>query len=208
MRHHPGPALLAALLLLLAACGGDVPTLAPLPADARVLAFGDSLTRGTGAREAESYPAVLARRIGRTVVNAGIPGELSAEGRARLPGVLDETRPDLLVLLHGGNDILRGRDRDALRANLRAMVDAARQRDVPVVLVGVPDRSLLSLDTAEVYRTLAERFNVPLVDEAVADILSESELRSDRIHPNAAGYRRLAAAVHDTLARSGAVAEP
>lgn len=195
--------LAAVALAALAACGGppELPRLAP---GATILAFGDSLTHGTGARPEESYPAVLERRLGRRVIRSGVPGELSAEGRQRLPGVLDRVAPDLLILCHGGNDILRGRDPEATRANLVAMVRAARQRDIPVVLIGVPARGLF-IDTAGLYYTVAEETGIPLEDEALAAIISEQSLKSDRIHPNAAGYRELARAVHALLAAAGAV---
>lgn len=197
-----------ALVVLVALAGcGEPPELPRLPAGATILAFGDSLTHGTGAAPEASYPAVLERRLGRRVVRSGVPGELSAEGRARLPGVLDRVAPDLVILCHGGNDILRGHDLDATRDNLAAMVRAARQRNIPVILVGVPERGLF-LDTADLYYAVAGEAGVPLEDEALAAILGDAALKSDRVHPNAAGYRELARAVHSLLAAAGAVAAP
>jgi len=129
---------LLALAAALPGCGRGVPRLPALGADAVVLAFGDSLTYGTGADASSSYPAVLERMIGRKVASAGIPGEVSARGLARLPIVLDQVRPQLLILCHGGNDLLRSLDMAALAGNLRAMVRVARERGVPVLLVAVP----------------------------------------------------------------------
>ncbi len=84
------------LLLLLSACAEGPPGLTPLGENAVVLAFGDSLTRGTGAGEQQSYPAVLSELIDLRVVNEGKPGEISADGLSRLPALLERYEPDLL----------------------------------------------------------------------------------------------------------------
>jgi len=108
----------------LAACS-DAPKLAPLAPDAVVLAFGDSITYGTGASERDSYPAQLEKLIGRTVVRAGVPGEVSAQALARLPGALEEHQPRLLVLCIGGNDFLRNLGKAQVAANVQTMVAMA-----------------------------------------------------------------------------------
>ena len=193
----------AALLLLLTACGAP-PTLPRLPAWAVVLAFGDSLTYGTGADSGQSYPAVLMALAGRRVINAGVPGEVSAEGLARLPGMLDEYRPQLLILVHGGNDLLRKRSEQELARNLRAMVEAARSRGIAVVLVGVPAPGLL-LSVPDLYEKLAEEQRLPYDAEALRTILGDRALKSDPIHPNAEGYRQLAQRLHALLRAAGAL---
>src|SRR5687768_12156614 len=114
------------LILAMAGCGGPTARLPRLSSDAVVLAFGDSLTYGTGTSPDKSYPAALERRIGLKVIAAGIPGEVSAAGLARLPEVLDEIKPKLLILCHGGNDILRKLSLGQAAANIRAMVSLAR----------------------------------------------------------------------------------
>ncbi len=206
MRHPARLALLLLTLLLLAACGhSHPPQLAPLPANAVILAFGDSLTYSSGARDDESYPAQLERLIGRSVINAGVPGEITADGLRRLPGVLDEEQPALLILCHGGNDMLRKLDRQQTVANLRAMIELARSRNIQVVLVAVPQPTLLLRRPAEFYGELAEEMEVPLEDDALARIESDDALKSDPIHPNAAGYRALAEAIATLLRNSGAI---
>ena len=189
--------------LLISGCGGG-PQLPPLADDAVVLAFGDSLTRGTGAKDAESYPAVLAPATGLTIVNAGIPGEESDAGLARLPDLLVEEQPDLVILGHGGNDLLRKRDLNLTKANLRQMIELAQASGASVVLIGVPKPGLF-IGTHPLYRELAEAEGIPVEDEALADILSDPDLKSDAIHPNAAGYAELAAAIHALLRRTGAL---
>ena len=114
--------LVAVAMLLLAGCREGKQYNVLRPNDV-ILAFGNSLTRGTGAEESQSYPAQLQELARRKVINAGIPGEVTAEGRRRLPAVLDEYDPDLLILCHGGNDILRRQNRDSTIANLKAMIE-------------------------------------------------------------------------------------
>ena len=190
-------------LLGLCSCS-RAPSLPPLSPDAVVLAFGDSITFGTGALPGESYPAVLEGLIGRHVVNAGVPGETTAEGRLRLVSLLDEQSPALLLLCLGGNDFLQHRDVSQTDENLRAMVGLARERGVPVVLIAVP-RFGFGLQVPKLYGKIAEDSGIPLEQEALQKILSAASLKSDPIHPNAAGYRILAESVARLLGAAGAL---
>lgn len=197
------PALLLAAAIL-AACGERVPALPRVGTGDVVLAFGDSLTYGTGAAPEESYPAVLASLIGRNVVRSGVPGELSDEALGRLPAALDENRPTLLVLCSGGNDLLRRVDENRIEANLRAMIELARSRGVAVVLIGVPKPRLIG-GPPEFYAKLAREYRLPYEGEIVKDLLFNNATKSDMIHPNAAGYRRMAEAVARLLKEGGAI---
>lgn len=196
--------LLAAVALLAAGCGERVPTLSRLDERAVVLAFGDSLTHGTGAAPHESYPAVLEKLIGRRVVASGVPGETSERGLARLPAELDRTGPRLLVLCHGGNDFLRKRPESEAAGNLRAMVKLARDRGVDVVLVGVP-RPGLTGSPAGFYADIAREFGLPYDGRVLQTVLTDNALKSDWVHPNAAGYARIAASLAELLRRAKAV---
>ena len=191
------------ILIVLAACG-DTVELPRLGDDAVVLSFGDSLTSGTGAKQAESYPAILARLTGRKVVNAGIPGELSEQGLRRLPALLDEHQPDLLILCHGGNDILRKKDLNQMGINLRAMIQLARDRNIPVVLLGVPQPAIF-MSSAEIYREVADSTGVVFIADIIADVLGDSSLKSDPAHPNNQGYERIAEEIYTVLQDLGAV---
>ena len=196
-------AFIAAMLLLPVACS-RVPQLPPLAADATILAFGDSLTAGTGAAESESYPAVLAGLTGRKVINAGIPGEVSAAGLLRLAELLERERPSLLILCHGGNDLLRQQEHKALADNLRGMLRLAGEKGVPVLLVAVPSFNL-TLKPPALYGELAKEFTVPIESKILPRILTKNALKSDHIHPNAAGYRQMAEALFQLLKKSGAL---
>lgn len=190
------------MLLLLTACDSG-PSLQRLESDA-VLAFGDSLTYGTGAGSSNSYPVVLSNISGRTVINAGVPGEMSSQGLQRLSPVLDQFKPQLVILCHGGNDILRKKDRTILADNLMAMIQLARQHGAEVVLLGVPQFGLF-LSAAEEYRLVAKRSAVVFAENILPDILGDKTLKADAVHPNQAGYREMAQQIYEVIRNAGAL---
>ncbi len=178
---------------LLSACGSRI-SLKPLAPDAVVLAFGDSLTYGSGAEREEAYPVVLAQLIGRKVINAGVPGEVTSEGIIRLPAVLEQYHPALMILCHGGNDLLHNLGELQTADNIRAMIRLARERGTEVVLVAVPRPGLL-LSPPKFYAEIAREFGLPFEGDILPAILSRGGLKSDVIHPNAEGNRKLAEAI-------------
>ena len=196
--------------ITLAACSRG-PTHAPLPRGAVVLAFGDSVTHGTGAGNDEDYPSRLARLTGWEVHNHGIPGDTAVNARGRIQAALDETRPALVIVELGGNDFLRRQSEATVKESLRAIVRAAKRDGRPVALVGVPRLSLVgaavgALSDAPLYEELADEENLVLIEDVFSDILSTPDLRADAIHPNAQGYERLAAGIAAALKESGLIA--
>lgn len=183
--------LLILLLPLFVACQR---TPEALPEGAVILAFGGSITYGTGAGEGEGYPAVLERLVGHKVVNAGVPGETTAEGLKRLPGVLAEVRPALVILCHGGEDMSRDLEAENLIANLEAMIRLIGEAGAEVLLIAVPPPAPY-FQPAPFYPLIARNMNVPIEVNALSNILSRKEMRSEGIHPNAKGYAALAEAI-------------
>lgn len=203
MKHLRWMLALCAVALF-SACGGSTPKVAKLAAGDIVLAFGDSLTYGTGAKPEASYPEVLSQLIGRNVVRAGVPGEQTAGGLARLPALLDEHRPRLVIVCLGGNDMLRKQPQAAIESNLRDILRTIRSRGIDAVLIGVPEPGLIT-SAPDFYASLAREFGIPYEGRIVTSVLYSPELKSDPIHPNAAGYRRMAEAIAKLLRDAGAV---
>ncbi|WP_407874731.1 arylesterase [Qipengyuania nanhaisediminis] len=215
-------------LLATAACSGDAgePAVAeprtgeigdgemtiPVMGDeVRILAFGDSLFAGYNLAEEEGYPerletALRARGINARVIDAGVSGDTSAAGRARLGFVLEaqDESPDLVMLELGGNDLLRGIQPDQTRANFEAMLDELARREIPVLLMGMrapPNYGpQYQAQFDALYGELAQQYDAGLIPFWLEDIYRDRSLfQSDRIHPTAEGIEALVASTIDEV---------
>ena len=198
-------------LILLSGCDEESPHTTLHPGSV-VLAFGDSVTYGTGAGRGEDYPSRLAQSSGWTVINAGVPGDTAEQARERIEPLLDEHSPSLVIVSLGGNDFLRQRPPVAVKEDLRAIVQAVRGAGALPVLVAVPRLSLLratigALADSPIYAELAEEEGLLLVEGVFSAVLSEEALRADPIHPNAAGYQKFSAGLFDALHEAGLAAD-
>jgi len=193
------------LILALVTLGGcERAQLERVPADGTILAFGDSLTLGVGATAATSYPTILAQLCDRPVVNGGVSGETTTQGAKRLPLLLAKTQPELLLLLEGGNDILRNTDPAQIKHNLATMIEHAQSMGIQVVLIAVPEKNLFS-SQALFYSELADNYHLVLIDDLIADLFRTPTYKSDAIHFNAQGYRVLAEQIYSVLKENGAL---
>lgn len=189
----------------LISCSDSLPTIKPLATNAVILAFGDSLTFGTGANsQTESYPAVLQQLIGRTVINAGIPGEISQQGLTRLPAILEQTKPDLVVLCHGGNDMIRQLGNDQLKNNLEKMITLIQKSGAEVLLIAVP-RFSITLAVPSLYTELATAYKLPIELTILPELERNTAMKSDTIHPNSMGYKVLAQRIHKLIFTAGGI---
>jgi lysophospholipase L1-like esterase len=170
-----------------------------------ILAMGDSLTYGFGASPEESYPQQLSNLTRLKVLNAGINGETSQEGLERLPTLLGDPSVKLMILCFGGNDILQKKPLSELKNNLTKMIHMAKEKNIEVVLVSVPNLSLFGLSPLDLYEEVAEEENIPLVSGVLADILSQPSLKNDQIHPNASGYKKMADEIYKGLKGHGLI---
>jgi acyl-CoA thioesterase I len=160
-----------------------------------IVCLGDSITAGVGAGGGATYPQRLAELLGVPVVNAGVPGDTAAQGRARVAAVLAKD-PWLVIIELGGNDLLQRVPVERTEADLAAIVAAVLDAGAVPLLVAVDNpMPILGRHLGEVYERVGDRYRVPVVDGVLRDILADRSLKSDEIHPNAAGYAKLAAAV-------------
>jgi len=204
-------ALLPIATALLAACGQRTPKAQPIAAGSTVLALGDSLTSGVGTNAATAYPAVLQELTGWQVVNGGVSGDTTAQALARLPALLETHRPQLVIVGIGGNDFLRQMSAAAARDNIRAICRAATDSGAQVMLVAVPQFSLLAASAGRLtdhplYAELAGELNLPLYEAGWVEVLGNARLRSDQIHANAQGYRQFAEGLAQQMRKAGLLA--
>ena len=192
---------------LLTACGKKAPKHSALPRGSAVLALGDSLTYGYGANPTESYPARLAELTGWAITNGGVSGDTSAQALARLPELLREHTPHLVIISIGGNDFLRRQPENETRTNIRAIIQACKAAGAETLLVGVPGvgvgAALGYPGDHPLYADLAKAEHVPYYANGWSQILGKDALKSDQIHPNAAGYAEFARGLTAYLKENG-----
>jgi acyl-CoA thioesterase-1 len=166
-----------------------------------VLVVGDSLSAEYGLTRGKGWVALLEQRLKThplkpRVINASISGDTTAGGRSRLPALLAQHRPQLVVIELGGNDALRGLPLDSSRANLKLMIQASRKAQAQVILLGmqVPPNygRRYTEDFARLYSDLAREEAVPLLPFFLKDVAdgprAQELFQADRIHPNEAAH--------------------
>lgn len=188
-------------LMSFTACSAPNSSLKPITADSVVVAFGDSLTAGTGVTKDQAYPALLGTQLGCTVLNEGIPGQTTSQGLDRLPKLIERLKPTHVILCYGGNDMLQDIPESTIRTNLEKMLDLLHDAGCAVVLIGVP-KAALGLPRVDLYEELAKKRGLPCDNKIIREVLSHARLKSDEIHPNAEGYERIAEALADLIQQS------
>jgi len=161
------------------------------------VAFGDSLTAGTGANPGKDYPAQLAARLGIPIENMGVPGNTTEDGLARLPEVLAR-QPRVVLVCFGGNDSLRQMPRKATFENLGQIIDRLHQQGAFVVLIGVRSASLLDQFDSH-FKQLARQKRVLYLPNILQGLLTDPGVMSDALHPNDQGYARIASRLERIL---------
>jgi acyl-CoA thioesterase-1 len=182
--------MLGALMVLAATLAHSAPK--------TVLVLGDSLSAEYGLTRGSGWVALLdqklkAEKIDAAVVNASISGETTSGGRARLPALLAQYKPALVIIELGANDGLRGLPVAAAEANMRAMVELSRKNHAQVLLVGMRMPPNYGRDYTErffgMYKTVATQLKAPLVPFMLEGVAEQPALfQSDRLHPTAQAH--------------------
>ena len=177
-----------------------------------VAAFGDSLSAGYQLPQAQGFAAVLeqllrARGLAVRVVNAAVSGDTTSDGLLRVDWMLDSTKPDLVIVQFGANDMFRGLPVEVIRQNLDAIVNRIRATGAAVLLAGMlaPDNNGAEYQRqfAAQYRELSAQYNIPLYPFFLRDVALQPTLNlPDGLHPNAAGVRVIAANIAPLVAEA------
>lgn len=160
------------------------------PKNRTVVVFGDSLVEGVGATKGGDFPSQLSRILGMTVWNYGKAGDTASSALARIDPALARD-PGVAVVLLGGNDFLRRNDRDAAFSNLERIVRRFQDGGTAVVLVGVQS-GIIGDGAGSRYEELAEKTGSAYVPDILDGLFGDTAYMSDMIHPNDAGYVRIA----------------
>ncbi len=193
-------------IVLLAACGKEKEE--PIPPGSVVLALGDSLTEGAGVTREEAWPNLLANRTGWVVINGGVSGDTSGAAMLRLPSLLEEHKPVLVLVTLGGNDMLRRVPQAETVANLEKILTLIKIHGAKAVLLATPQPSIAGavfqhLSAPDFYQRVADAKQVPLIEDAVADVISDPQLKGDPLHPNVAGHALLSEKIFEALKSIG-----
>ena len=163
-----------------------------------IICFGDSLTYGTGAGKEMDYPSQLSTMIARPVINAGVSGDTTARALQRLERDVLSKSPDLVLITLGGNDLKNGVARDIAFENLQTIVDSIQKTGARVIIGGIRfpirDRGF-----GRAYQELADETGAVLIPNIFEGIMGNRKLMSDPIHPNDAGYKKIADRFYEVI---------
>ena len=195
-------------IFTLVSCGKSVEKYVAIPQGTTVLILGDSLSYGTGASLGEDYPTLLAKSTGWQIINEGVPGDTTAGGLQRLPRLLEQHQPKLLIVELGGNDLLHNTHPSEVSSNLKAILSHAKAQGIATILVAIPEFSPLkatfgNLSDHPLYAAIAKETTTPLIADVFSQVLSDRDLKSDQIHANAKGYAVVSQQMHEKLKELG-----
>lgn len=174
--------------------GQDTPVVKNAPSkpkeQLRIIAVGDSLVAGYGATAGHNFVSLLSRRIGIPITNHGVSGDTSGQVLERIGEAL-EGKPDVVILLVGGNDALQKIPKEKTFQNIATIIEAAQGEGSAVVLIGVQG-GIIGDKYQDQFDELAEKYQTAYVPDILDGLIGDSRYMSDYIHPNDKGYEKIA----------------
>jgi acyl-CoA thioesterase I len=171
------------------------------PKNTTIVAFGDSLVEGVGATSGNDLFSQLAKRVGQPIENLGVAGNTTADGVTRMNAVT-KLDPGLVILLLGGNDTLRRIPVETTEANLRTLITTFQGNGAVVMFLGVRG-GILGSEREDMYERVTREYGVMYVPDILDGILLKPEFMHDGIHPNDAGYARIAERLEEVFEEYG-----
>ncbi len=177
------------------------PTIKNFPGEGKtIVAFGDSLTEGVGSTEGNDFVSLLSKQIDTPILNLGVSGDTSAKGLARVDKVIAQD-PKVVILLLGGNDFLRRIPKEETFKNIDAIVEKIQNSGAIVILLGIKG-GVLSDEYEAYFEKIAKNRGTFYISNVLDGLLGHKEYMSDAIHPNDAGYKKIAERVLPVLKKS------
>lgn len=178
-------------------------------AEKKIIILGDSITEGYGVAKDNAFPALLEKKMNEkekrvTIINSGVGGSTTASALGRLKWILKSGRPDLLLLILGANDGLRGLSVSESEKNLSQAIEFAQHEKIKIVLGGIympPNYGeKYTNDFKKMYSTLAQKYKVPLIPFILKDVAGNSKYnQADGIHPNEEGHKVITETIFKSL---------
>jgi lysophospholipase L1-like esterase len=162
-----------------------------------IVAYGDSLIVGVGSTEGNDFVSQLSQKLGKNIINEGKSGETSSQGLARIDSIL-EHKPDMVLVLFGGNDALHRVDKAITFENLKNIISTLQKNNAEVVLLGIQGGAIGDPYKKE-FETLAKDFDLVYVSNVLDDLFADKRYMADSVHPNDTGYAHISDRVYTAL---------
>lgn len=160
-----------------------------------IVCFGDSITKGKGVELDQSYPAALAKMTNYPVINAGINGDISSEAIKRVQTDVLEREPLLVIIEFGGNDYLNKISLEETVKNTEEMIKLVQAKGAMVAIVDISNVLFMG-EYRQEFKRLSKKYRTIFIPKILEDIVTNEQLKSDAIHPNARGYKIIAHRVY------------
>lgn len=191
-------AALCTTIFLACACSGKEPRNAAAARSGAIVCLGNSVTVGFGLNEKDAYPALLAGLTGRTVFNAGVSGDTTADALARLESEVLARNPGLVIVELGGNDYLRQIPLSQTKANLAAIITRLQTNGAMVAVVD-PGGAVLMREYSQAFAEVAKNQEALFFEHLLGNIMLKPTMKLDQVHPNAEGQKQLAVLMYKDL---------